>query len=144
MVRKFFKHQEGVAAIEFALIMPILWSIIFVLWDLSSLSSEKMRLQQMVRVLSSNVVSEINNPGFNALNDSVINQFYPDPGEIKPTIEISSGCYCAGEPCENGYFNLCSDGSVPSRIITIDAKILVSSLFLEDMDAQTSLDIQIR
>jgi len=142
MVRKFFKHQDGVAAIEFALILPVLMLMLIALWDLSSYSNEKMRLQQMVRALASNVASEINSSAFNALNATVLDQFYPDPNESKPNVVINDGCFCSGSGV--GCFDLCSDGSVPSRIITIDAKILVSGPFLGDSDAQTSLDIQIR
>jgi len=142
MVRKFFKHQDGVAAIEFALILPVLMLMLIALWDLSSYSNEKMRLQQMVRALASNVVSEINSSAFNALNATVLEQFYPDPNELKPNVVINDGCFCSGSSV--GCFDLCSDGSVPSRIITIDARILVSGPLLGDRDAQTSLDIQIR
>ena len=86
MVRKFLKSQDGVAAIEFALIIPVLTLMLLALWDLSNYSNEKMRLQQMLRAMTSNVVSGIDSSAFNSLNDKVIEQFYPDPSEISQTL----------------------------------------------------------
>src|SRR5210317_66273 len=142
MVRKFLKSQDGVAAIEFALIIPVLTLMLLALWDLSNYSNEKMRLQQMLRAMTSNVVSGIDSSAFNSLNDKVIEQFYPDPSEIKPYVVINDGCFCSGSSV--GCFSLCSDGSVPSRIATIYASILVSGPLLGDRNAETSLDIQLR
>lgn len=142
MVRNFFKHQEGVAAIEFALILPVLTLMLIALWDLSNYSNEKMRLQQMVRAMTSNVVSNIDSSAFNAFNDRVLEQFYPDPSELKPNVVINDGCFCSGSGV--GCFDLCSDGNVPSRLVTIDAKLFVSGPLLGDRDAQASLKIQIR
>jgi len=142
MVSKFLKSQDGVAAIEFALIIPVLTLMLLALWDLSNYSNEKMRLQQMLRAMTSNVVSGIDSSAFNSLNDKVIEQFYPDPSEIKPNVVINDGCFCSGSSV--GCFSLCSDGSVPSRIATIYASILVSGPLLGDRNAETSLDIQLR
>jgi len=142
MVRKFLKSQDGVAAIEFALIIPVLTLMLLALWDLSNYSNEKMRLQQMLRAMTSNVVSGIDSSAFNSLNDKVIEQFYPDPSEIKPNVVINDGCFCSGSSV--GCFSLCSDGSVPSRIAKIYANILVSGPLLGDRNAETSLDIQLR
>lgn len=142
MACKFFKHQEGVAAIEFALILPVLMLMLIALWDLSNFSNEKMRLQQMVRAMTSNVVSNIDNSAFNAFNGRVLEQFYPDPSELKPNVVINDGCFCSGLGV--GCFDLCSDGSVPSRLVKIDAKLLVSGSLFGDRDAQASLEIQIR
>ena len=142
MVSKFLKSQDGVAAIEFALIIPVLTLMLLALWDLSNYSNEKMRLQQMLRAMTSNVVSGIDSSAFNSLNDKVIEQFYPDPSEIKPNVVINDGCFCSGSSV--GCFSLCSDGSVPSRIATIYASILVSGQLLGDRNAETSLDIQLR
>ena len=94
------------------------------------------------RAMTSNVVSGIDSSAFNLLNDKVIEQFYPDPSEIKPNVVINDGCFCSGSSV--GCFSLCSDGSVPSRIATIYASILVSGPLLGDRNAETSLDIQLR
>ena len=75
MVSKFLKSQDGVAAIEFALILPVLTIMLLALWDLSNYSNEKMRLQQMLRAMTSNVVSGIDSSTLSTLNGTVLEQF---------------------------------------------------------------------
>jgi Flp pilus assembly pilin Flp len=92
VVRKLLKDNRGVAAIEFALIIPLLAVLLVGLWDLSSYAYEKMRLEQMTRAVASNVVTNFEYSTFEVTTDRIMDEFYV--GETNSVTELSVTSEC--------------------------------------------------
>lgn len=142
MGARLIQDTRGVAAIEFALILPVLVFMLIALWDISNFANEKMRLEQTIRAVASNAVAGVDSVDFNDQYLAIINEFYPDASAPRPTLAVSTSCACSGVTA--GCYDLCASGETPDRLVSISATILVDGPVLGDRNAQGSLDVKIR
>ena len=135
---------DGVAAIEFALIAPILMIIVLTLIDLSIIVVEKMRLDQFTRSVSSAVVAERSDTSWETLKGEIISNFYLD-ADIVPEVFISEGCFCGdvASSCDSQCSIYAGDQIPDVRVLT-SSSIKIDLIFLGQQELQSALEVQVR
>ena len=137
-------NTGGVAAIEFALIAPILMVMLLTLVDLSKLVIEKMRLDQFTRVVSSEVVLEHSNLEWNTIESGIISNFYSN-ADVLPVVVITNGCFCDITSVQCDYqCNEYSGDQIPDIRIVINSMLSTDLLLLGTQELTSELEIQIR
>ena len=141
---KLSTNTGGVAAIEFALIAPILMIMLLTLVDLSILVVEKMRLDQFTRSVSSKVVSEHSSLEFNMIESGIISNFYSNT-DVLPVVVITNGCFCDVTSVQCDYqCNEYSGDQIPDVRIVINSTLSTDLLLLGKQELTSELEIQIR
>lgn len=98
--RNLVSEQKGVAAIEFAMIVPVILLMLVALWNISVYESEKLRLERIKRNLISNIVenfSTVNNQNYQIEKSRIISQEY-NTGDLFP-IFTEEFCFAELSDC---------------------------------------------
>ncbi len=111
----FARRREGVSAIEFGLILPVLATVVLGLTDIATITTGVGEMQTAVRAAiqygmdAGTDMSVAQTQGTNAW------QSEPSDGSLTAT----SACYCgsSGSDCHT----VCSDSTVPKKFITVTA-----------------------
>lgn len=93
--RNLVANQKGVAAIEFAIIVPVILLMLVALWNISFYETERLRLERVNRSLISNIVKNFsmepeNNQIYEAEKNRILSEQY-DSGDLLPTFNEN---YC--------------------------------------------------
>ncbi|NVK30427.1 MAG: pilus assembly protein [Gammaproteobacteria bacterium] len=130
------------AAIEFAIVVPVLILLVIGLFDLAVRESEQMLLDQYTRSIASNVVANYDQASFAPLQAEITDEFYLSRGATAPTLGLNEQCLC--QSIVSDCYALCSDDNIPARVVSISATTVVSGKLLGDLNASSNLDVKLR
>ena len=108
----FHRHRRGTAAIEFALVIPVLAIAAVSISDASTISTQSSAMQSAIRA---SIQYAMNGGG----DMTVAQQTGVQAWSARPsdgTLSVSEACVCGGAAGTCG--TLCADGSVPSTYVT--------------------------
>lgn len=97
--RQYFLEESGVAAVEFALISPVLILILVGIIDYGLIINEKMKLEMVSR---STTEYMLNDGDEGSILEDILAHFYPEEAAEDPTmssmsIDVQMVCECEGE-----------------------------------------------
>lgn len=142
MLINILRKEDGVAAIEFAVLLPLLTVMLLGLWDISIFAREKMRLEQAVRSVGS--IATATNADNNSLlrANFLLTELYKTPNGNKPSIDFVDVCVC--QSVTSSCYQLCANSRMPDRIITISAEVLVAGVIIPNRLVRSTLDVKVR
>lgn len=131
-MRRFFRHDGGVAAIEFALIAPFLAMVLLGVISGWGYYQQNNHMRDSVEVAGKYFLQ-------GGSKDDVALSLAEAAWTDKPvngTIELSRKCYCGGTAASCG--GICNDGNLPHTFLTIEATSTYTDPFFADALFQQS------
>lgn len=122
---RFFRAQGGAAAVEFALIVPVLAALLLGVFDLGQMTYDRTDLHTAVRSGAQYFMA-----GGEDINEAraIVEQSWTNRPEISQvTVERCCKCAEADAPCGQ----LCPDGSVPDIMHELQATAFFTGVFGE-------------
>lgn len=135
--------RQGVAAVEFALIAPVLLIMLLGLIDVAFMIIEKSRLNQVTREVATSVMFGSTDAALNAIIDEQISLLGgPINGGIL-TRSVAIDFICGGTVIGSPY-TLCPDGTPPQKFVTVDISKPHSNNLLPDKTLRSTVVVELR
>jgi len=138
----FWRKEDGVAALEFALIAPILIVLFLGLADIGFAFYETSRLNQITRTTAEAAMSLREQTRLQRVLDQEITLIGDSIGGNPYVGSIAVSCTCPSEASPPNCSGICADGSASGTQITITANLTHEPIFLQ-IDALRALQSQL-
>lgn len=115
LARRFLRATKGTAAIEFALVLPILAAIAVTLPDVGNIAAGDINMESAVRASAQYAM----NGGSNMATAQAIGTSSWTSKPAGATLTATSACLCGGAAAVCG--QICQDGSQPQTYVTVTA-----------------------
>lgn len=142
---RFAKDHSGVAAIEFALIAPVLTFALICMLDLGIVVYDQMRMGQIVREVAAAIMARPSATDFNTIQaHEVLSVGTPVRGGVFTVNPVVREFRCAGGVPAASPTQLCADGMEP-RIFLVISAAFTSVPFLLPADTYgNSVTVEVR
>ena len=152
-LRVFADDRRGVAAVEFAIGVPVLLFMLIIMTDVGLAVNERMNLDQSVRAGADFVMKDVSDLDDikKLMTAAATGTYADDPGEVELAArpdysESVTWCECPDNPgavvaC-NAY--LCSNEKPPSRYYLLVAKKDYEGILLPKFTLNTEINVQVR
>lgn len=140
---RFRADQRGVAAIEFAILAPLLVTALLGLADVGIMVADQMRLNQITR---ETVAVAMFQDDTDTLAQILSDQVALSGGSLKGaaiTSTLQAEFQCGGTTISSPY-TLCPDGLAPQHVITINASFLQNNYLLPSLTMSSELSVEVR
>jgi Flp pilus assembly protein TadG len=119
---RFFRNQDGAAAIEFGLVAPILAAVLMGVAGFGGMILAYNKMRQAISSGAQYALTVSEDP--EEVEDVVIAAWEGAP--VVKTVTVTPACFCAG--VTNSCSVLCSNGDYPQKITTIHASMTYRGL----------------
>src|SRR5689334_12679936 len=115
LLRRFISHNDGVSAVEFALIAPVLIVILAGIVTGWTYSMQLMEMRTAVKTGANYVLQ--GGTDLDAVKSAVLMSWTNKPDDA--AVDATRQCFCAGT--SHGCDSVCTDESIPNMTVTITA-----------------------
>lgn len=142
---RFWRGRGGAAAVEGALVTPVLLIGLVAMVDIGLATSRLMVVNQSVRAGADfamdnpNDLAEVERAVYRAAGASA-----EDSSPEALSVAATRSCQCPGSTAGVNCFNLCTDGEPPSVFVDVVASRAYQALLLPDFSIGSRLQVQTR
>lgn len=127
-MKSFFKNQDGIAAVEFALIAPILVTLFIGVVDMGLYINDKIKLEMTARSAAEYLIISRDEDG---VDENIVSPYYLGMSTPPHTIETELVCECEDGAAIDCIDDICEDvGDYKRRFYNVSLTKTHNTLFV--------------